>query len=151
MGRTQCSNKTWSKWKHAYLAAYARGVNRQRAGATDEPFSQAANLVMLPAAHDVMDALAGSLDNLPLAATTDRTTVQHLTLANLSLTTLVATPIAAHEKLTKTVACYNPAPQGCGGGGGRGGNNAPVAPKQLGATTAGCMGTRYWISAKPAM
>ncbi len=51
--------KTWCKWKQAYLAAYARGVNHQRAGATDELFSQAAKLVMLPATHDVMDALAG--------------------------------------------------------------------------------------------
>jgi len=31
--------KTWSKWKQTYLAAYARGVNRQHAGATDKPFS----------------------------------------------------------------------------------------------------------------
>ncbi len=50
--------KTWSKWKQAYFAVYARGINHQCAGATDEPFSQAANLVMLPAAHDVMDTLA---------------------------------------------------------------------------------------------
>ncbi len=78
--------KTWSKWKQAYLTAYARGVNLQRAGAIDEPFSRAANLVTLPAAHDLMDAFAGSLDNLALAATTDKTTVQQLTLANLSLT-----------------------------------------------------------------
>jgi hypothetical protein len=77
---------------------------------------------MLPAAHDVMDALAGLLDNLALAATTDRTTVQQLTLANLLLTTLVATLRAANKKLTKMVACYNPMPQGCGGGGGRGGS-----------------------------
>ena len=33
------SIKTWTEWKQAYLAAYARGVNRQRAGATDEPFT----------------------------------------------------------------------------------------------------------------
>ncbi len=58
--------KTWSERKQAYLAAYARGVNCQCAGATDEPFSQAANLVTLPAARDVMDTLAGLLDNLCL-------------------------------------------------------------------------------------
>ncbi len=51
--------KTWTKWKQAYLAAYARGINHQRVGATDKPFSQAANLVTPPAAHDVMEALAG--------------------------------------------------------------------------------------------
>jgi thymidylate kinase len=68
------SKKTWTEWKQAYLAACARGINRQRAGATDKSFSRAANLVMLPAAHDVMDTLAGSLDNLVLTATSDRTT-----------------------------------------------------------------------------
>ncbi len=31
--------KTWSKWKYAYLAAYARGINRQCMGATDKPFT----------------------------------------------------------------------------------------------------------------
>jgi hypothetical protein len=67
--------KTWTKWKQAYLAMYARGVNRQRVGATDKPFSQVAYLVMLPAAYNVMDALPGSLDNLALAATSSRTTV----------------------------------------------------------------------------
>jgi hypothetical protein len=40
--------KTWSKWKQAYLATYARGINRQHAGATDEPFSQAAKLGHAP-------------------------------------------------------------------------------------------------------
>jgi hypothetical protein len=83
---------------------YARGINRQRSGATDESFSRAVNLITLPATHDVMDALAGLLDNLALAATTI-TTVQQLTLANLLLTTLFATLTAANKKLTKMVAC----------------------------------------------
>jgi hypothetical protein len=124
--------KTWYKWKQAYLAVYARGINGQHAGATDKPlFSQAANLVTLPAAHDVMDALAGSLDNLALAATTNRTTVQQLTSANLLLTTLVATLTAANKKLTEMVARYNPAPQGCGRGRGHGGDNACRGPKAI--------------------
>jgi hypothetical protein len=72
---------------------------------------------MLPAAHDVMDALTGSSDNLVLAATSNRKTVQQLTLANLSLTTSVATLTAANKKLTKMVAHCNLAPQGCSGGG----------------------------------
>jgi hypothetical protein len=75
--------KTWSKWKQAYPAAYARGVNHHCGGATDKLFSQAANLVRLLATHDVMDALAGLLDYLAIAATTDRTTVKQLMLANL--------------------------------------------------------------------
>jgi hypothetical protein len=49
------SKKTWTKWKQAYLAAYAQGVNRQRAGATDEPFTRAANNIMPAAPTDVMD------------------------------------------------------------------------------------------------
>jgi hypothetical protein len=52
---------------------------------------------MPPATHDVMDALKGSLDNLALAATSDRNTVQQLTLANLSLTMAVATLTAAKK------------------------------------------------------
>jgi hypothetical protein len=78
-----------------------------------------------------MDVLAGSLDNLVIVATTNRTTVQQLTLANLLLTTLVATLLAANKKLTKMVACYNPAPQGCSSGGGRRGNNACCGPKAI--------------------
>ncbi len=123
--------KTWSKWKQTYLAAYARGVNRQRAGATDKPFSQAASLVTLPAAHDLMDTLEGSLDNLALAATTGRTTVQQLTSANLLLTMPVATLTAAKKKLTKMVVRYNPAPQGHGSGSGCGGDNAHCGPKAV--------------------
>jgi hypothetical protein len=37
--------KTWSKWKQAYLAAHARGVDHQCADTTDKLFSRAANLV----------------------------------------------------------------------------------------------------------
>jgi hypothetical protein len=80
----QRSNDNLVPWKEAYLAAYARDVNRQRAGATDKLFSQAANLVMLPAAHDVIDAFAGLLDNLTLAPTTNRTTIQQLTCQQIS-------------------------------------------------------------------
>jgi hypothetical protein len=125
------SKKTWTKWKQAYLAAYARGINRRCAGATDKPFSQATNLVMLPATHDMMDALAGSLDNLALAATSDRTNVQQLTLTNLSLTTSVATLTATNKKLTKAVARCNLMPQGCGGSRGRGGKGTHRAPKVI--------------------
>jgi hypothetical protein len=70
-----------------------------------------------------MNALAGLLDNLALAATTNSTTVQQLTLANLLLTMLVTTLTVANKKLTKMVACYNPTPQGHSGGRGHGGDN----------------------------
>jgi hypothetical protein len=45
------SKKIWTKWKQAYLAAYARGVNCQCVGATDKLFSRAAILVPIPAMH----------------------------------------------------------------------------------------------------
>jgi hypothetical protein len=127
------SKKTCTKWKQAYLAAYTRGINHQRIGATDEPFSQVANLVTLPAAHDdVMDALAGSWDNLALAATSNRTTVlKQLTLVNLSLMTSVATLTAANKKLTKMVARCNLAPQGPGSVRGSGGNCTQRDPKAI--------------------
>ena len=60
-------------------------MNRQRAGATDEPFARAANNIMPAAAPDVMDALTGSLNNLALAATNGKTALQQLTAANLAL------------------------------------------------------------------
>ncbi len=81
--------------------------NRQRAGATDEPFARAANNIMPAAPPDVMDALAGSLDNLALAATNNKTALQQLKAANLALTTTVSTLTIANKKLTDTVARFN--------------------------------------------
>jgi hypothetical protein len=98
------NKKTWTKWKQAYLAAYAQGINSQHAGAMDEPFTRAANSIMPAATTDVMDALAGSLNNLALAATSDKNALEQLTAANLALTTTVATLTVANKKLTKTVA-----------------------------------------------
>ncbi len=79
---------------------------------------------MLAATTDVMDALAGSLDNLALAATSDKTTLQQLTAANLALKTTVAMLTVANKKLTKTVARFNLPPNLHGGYGGRGGDGA---------------------------
>jgi hypothetical protein len=86
---------------------------------------------MLPAPHDMMEAPAGSLDNLVLAATTNMTTVQQLMLANLSLTTLVATLTTAHKKLTKTMAGYNSVPQKRSCDRECGGDNACRGPKTI--------------------
>jgi hypothetical protein len=52
---------------------------------------------MPPATADVMDALTGLLDNLALAATSDKIAVQHLTEANLALTTSVSTLTATNK------------------------------------------------------
>jgi hypothetical protein len=86
---------------------------------------------MLLATQDVMDAIAESLNNLVLTSTSSRTTVQQLTLAKLSLTTSVATLMAANKKLTKTVACCNLGPQGHGSGGGCGGDDTRRGPKAI--------------------
>jgi hypothetical protein len=88
----------WTEWKQAYLATYARGINPQRAGAMNEPFTTAANSIMSAATTNVMDALAGSLDNLALAATSNKTALQQLTVANLALTTTVATLTVANKR-----------------------------------------------------
>ncbi len=109
-----------------------KGSQLPHLGATDKLCSQAANLVTLPAAPDMMDALlAWLLDNLVLTATSNRTTVQWLTSANLSLTTSVTTWTAAIKNLTKKVACCNLAPQGGGSDGGCGGNSARRGPKAI--------------------
>ena len=79
---------------------------------------------MPPATADMMDALAGSLDNLALAAASDKTAVQHLTAATLALTTSVSTLTATKKKLTNTVTRFNLPPNLCGGGGGQGSNSA---------------------------
>ena len=71
-----------------------------------------------------MDALAGSLNNLALAATNNKTALQQLTAANLALTTTVATLTSANKKLTETVARFN-LPRG--GQAGRGAVNRPKA------------------------
>jgi hypothetical protein len=79
----------------------------------------------MPAATtDVMDALGGSLDNLVLAATSNKTALQQLMAANLALTTTVTTLTVANKKLTKTVAWINLPPNLRGGYAGRGGEGA---------------------------
>ncbi len=76
----------------------------------------------MPAAPtDVMDALAGSLDNLALAATSNKTTLQQLMAVNLALTTTVSMLTIANKKLTETAARFNLPPNLRGGHAGRGG------------------------------
>jgi hypothetical protein len=67
---------------------------------------------MLPAAHDVMDALPGLLDNLALTATSARTTVQQLMLVNLCLTMSVATLMAANKKTHQNCSLPQPCTSG---------------------------------------
>jgi hypothetical protein len=71
----------------------------------------------------MMNVLTGLLDNLVLAATSNKTMVQQLLVANLALTTSVATLTATSKKLIKKVARCNHVPHGCGTGGGPGGDS----------------------------
>jgi len=82
---------------------------------------------MPEATTDVMDALMSSLDKnlaLALAATSNKTALQQLTVANLALTTTAAKLTVANKKLTKTVAQFKLPPNLCGGYRGRGGEGA---------------------------
>ena len=92
---------------------------------------------------DVMDALAGSLDNLALAATNDKTALQQLTAANLALTTTVATLTSANKKLTETVARFN-LPRGV-----KQVVERCTDPKPSGEITVGHMGTKHRTPVQP--
>ena len=141
------NKKTWTEWKQAYLAAYVQGINRQRAGATDELFTRAANNIMPAATTDVIDALVGSLDNLALAATSNKTTLQQLTAANLALTTTVSTLTIANKKLTEMVAHFNLPPNIRGGYAGCG----DAFPEPSGTITVEHLDTRPHKTARPAL
>jgi hypothetical protein len=84
------------------------------------------------------------LDNLALAATSNRTTVQQLTSANLSLTKSVATLKAVNKKLIEMVRDAAAAGDAVA--------MAPdVVPQQFGEINVGRMGTRSCILARPTM
>jgi hypothetical protein len=110
MGRPDPHSRSWAEWKKLYPAAYARGVNRQCAGATDKLFSKgAANLaIILTEAPQLNDAITGALDNLALAATRDKTIIQQLMEANLLLTQTVTTLTAANNKLMEKIGRMAP-------------------------------------------
>jgi hypothetical protein len=98
---------------------------------------------MPSAPPDVMDALAGSLDNLALGATKDKTTLQQLTAANLALTTTVATLTIPNKKLTDTVTRFN-LPRGV-----KQVVEGKTNPEPSGAITVGRMGTKHCTPVKP--
>jgi hypothetical protein len=92
---------------------------------------------MLPATHDVMDALKGLLDNLVLVATSNRNTVQQLTLANLSLTTAVATLTAAKKSSPKWLLAATLRLRDAAAARDAVAKAPAVVPKQFGETTVG--------------
>ena len=68
--------------------------------------------------------MEAALDNLALAATSDKATVQQLTAANLALTTTVATLTATNKKLVDATAKKKP-------GAGAGSSKTPDADKPV--------------------
>ena len=97
--------------------------------------------------HVVMQDLAGSLDNLALAATSNKTTLQQLTAANLALTRTVSTLTIANKKLTEMVARFNLPPNIRGGYVGCG----DAFPEPSGTITVGHLDTRPHKTARPAL
>ena len=96
-------SRTWPAWKTAFrLAHLKRQCQILSSKGSDEPLGGA------HAAIPVTGAMEAALDNLALAATSNKTTVQQLTAANLALTTTVATLTATNKKLVEAAAKKKP-------------------------------------------
>ena len=111
--------KTWTALKTVYSQAWTRSVNCQCAGGTTEPFRRTTNHVADAPAIDMMVAL----DNLALAVTSNKTTVQHLTAAKLLLTETIAALTATNKHLSDALARCGTNNNPGGGGNGGGSNN----------------------------
>jgi hypothetical protein len=95
------SSRTWSAWKTAFRLAHLKRQRQILASKGGEPLGVA------HAAIPVTGKMEAALDNLALAATSDKATVQQLTAANLALTTTVATLTATNKKLVDAAAKKN--------------------------------------------
>jgi hypothetical protein len=91
-------SRTWPAWKTAFCLAHLKRQRQILASKGGEPLGGA------HAAIPVTGAMEAALDNLALAATSNKTTVQQLTAANLALTTTVATLTATNKKLVEAAA-----------------------------------------------
>ena len=90
---------TWPAWKTAFRLAHLKRQRHILASKGGEPLGGAH-----AAAIPVKGAMEAALDNLALAATSDKATVQQLTATNLALTTTVATLTATNKKLVDAAA-----------------------------------------------
>ena len=89
---------TWSAWKTTFRLAHLKRQRQILATKGAEPLGGA------HAAIPVTGKMEAALDNLALAATSDKATLQQLTAANLALTTTVATLTATNKKLVDAAA-----------------------------------------------
>jgi hypothetical protein len=96
------TSRTWPAWKTAFRLAHLKRQRQILASKGGEPLGGA------NAVTPVMGTMEAALDNLALAATSDKATVQQLTAANLALTTTVATLTATNKKLVDAAAKKKP-------------------------------------------
>ena len=90
--------RTWPAWKTAFRLAHLKRQCQILALKGSEPLGGAHAVI------PVTGKIEAALDNLALAATSDKATVQQLTAANLALTTTVATLTATNKKLVDAAA-----------------------------------------------
>ena len=112
------SARTWSAWKAAFRLAHLKRQRQILATKGSKPLGGA------HAAIPVTGKMETALDNLALAATSDKATLQQLTAANLALTTTVATLTATNKKLVDAAAKKKP-------GAGAGKDKTPDADKPI--------------------
>ena len=92
------SARTWSAWKTVFRLAHLKRQQQILASKGGKSLGSA------HAAIPVMGKMEAALDNLALASTSNKATVQQLTAANLALTTSVATLTATNKKLVDAAA-----------------------------------------------
>jgi hypothetical protein len=96
-------SRTWKAWKVAFRLAHLKHQRQLQALGGGKPLS-GAHVVILSVAPTI-DRIGKALENLALAASKDTTVLQQLTAANLALTALVTSLMAANKNLAKALAC----------------------------------------------
>ena len=91
-------SRTWSAWKIVFRLAHLKRQRQILAETGGEPLGGA------HAAIPVMGKMEAALDNLALAATSNKSTVQQLKAENLALTMTVANLTASNTKLVDAVS-----------------------------------------------
>ena len=124
------SARTWPAWKAAFRLAHLKRQRQILATKGSEPLGGA------HAAIPVTGKMETALDNLALAATSDKATLQQLTAANLALTTTVATLTATNKKLVDAVAKKKP-------GAGAGASKTPDTDKPI--PSGYCWTHGHWV------
>jgi hypothetical protein len=87
----------WQAWKVAFCLAHLKSQRQLQASGGGEPLGGAH--AVIPTAAPTIDRIKEALENLALAALNDTTVLQQLTAANLALTALVTSLMAANKKL----------------------------------------------------